>query len=109
MNKFNMTIYDLAEEFSYSFKKDFDVLENSKNDDNVFPIIERINFFECISPKRRKWDKEKLEKSFLKDFQNPSKKIQEFFCLFSKNLCSKKINRDLSCYLNILGEINGFQ
>ena len=48
MNKFNMTIYDLAEEFSYSFKKDFDILENSKNDDNVFPIIERINFFECI-------------------------------------------------------------
>ena len=30
MNKFNMTIYDLAEEFSYSLKKDFDVLENSK-------------------------------------------------------------------------------
>ena len=90
MNKFNMTIYDLAEEFSYSFKKDFDVLENSKNDDNVFPIIERINFFECISPKRRKWDKEKLEKSFLKDFQNPSKKIQDFFLYFLRIFVVKK-------------------
>ena len=90
MNKFNMTIYDLAEEFSYSFKKDFDVLENSKNDDNVFPIIERINFFECISPKRRKWDKKKLEKSFLKDFQNPSKKIQDFFLYFLRIFVVKK-------------------
>ena len=43
MNKFNMTIYDLAEEFSYSFKKDFDALENSKNDDNIFPIITMPN------------------------------------------------------------------
>ena len=90
MNKFNMTIYDLAEEFSYFFKKDFDVLDNSKNDDNVFPIIERINFFECISPKRRKWDKEKLEKSFLKDFQNPSKKIQDFFLYFLRIFVVKK-------------------
>ena len=90
MNKFNMTIYDLAEEFSYSFKKDFDVLENSKNDDNVFPIIERINFFECISPKHRKWDKEKLEKSFLKDFKNPSKKIQDFFLYFLRIFVVKK-------------------
>ena len=90
MNKFNMTIYDLAEEFSYSFKKDFDVLENSKNDDNVFPIIERINFFECISPKHRKWDKEKLEKSFLKYFENPSKKIQDFFLYFLRIFVIKK-------------------
>ena len=90
MNKFNMTIYDLAEEFSYSFKKDFDALENSKNDDNIFPIIERINFFECISPKHRKWDKEKLEKSFLKDFENPSKKIQDFFAYFLRIFVVKK-------------------
>ena len=90
MNKFNMTIYDLAEEFSYSFKKDFDILENSKNDDNIFPIIERINFFECISPKHRKWDKEKLEKSFLKDFQNPSKKYKNFFPYFLRIFVVKK-------------------
>ena len=90
MNKFNMTIYDLAEEFSYSFKKDFDVLEKTKNDDNVFPIIKRINFFECISPKHRKWDKEKIRKSFLKDFQNPSKKIQDLFLYFLRIIVVKK-------------------
>ena len=90
MNKFNMTIYDLAEEFSYSFKKDFDALENSKNDDNIFPIIERINFFECISSKHRKWDKEKLEKSFLKDFENPSKKYKIFFAYFLRIFVVKK-------------------
>ena len=90
MNKFNMTIYDLAEEFSYSFKKDFDALENSKNDDNIFPIIERINFFECISPKHRKWDKEKLEKSFLKDFENPSKKYKIFFAYSLRIFVVKK-------------------
>ena len=82
-----MTIYDLAEEFSYSFKKDFDVLENSKNDDNIFPITERINFFECISPKHRKWDKEKLEKSFLKDFK---KNTRFFFLYFLRIFVVKK-------------------
>ena len=40
MNKFNMTIYDLAEDFRNSFKKGFCVLENSKMMIIFFQIIE---------------------------------------------------------------------